>query len=147
MAHCDDSLKLIGKKISEYTKANKGVYPPTLETLVELKKITVWELVCPVSPFPVGQCSYIYRGNDLYTGVPPELIVAYDKVTGHKGRRNVLYASGKVSRQPEDVFDKLIERDNEYRKMIGLPEKIKEEVRLEDVKHLHPMDDLAAMED
>lgn len=142
MAHCDDSLKLIGKKIKEYQKENDGKFPPNLETLIEQKKITVWELVCPVSPFAVGDSSYIYRGDDLYVGVPDELIVAYDKIDSHKGRRNVLFANGKVHRQPESIFDKFIDRDNEYRKMYGLAEKKKEIVRLEEVKHLRAQKDL-----
>ncbi len=142
MAHCDESLKLIGKKIKEYQKLNDGSFPPSLETLIELKMITVWELVCPVSPFPVGESSYIYRGDDLYTGVPDELIVAYDKINGHKTRRNVLFANGKVHRQPENVFEKLIDRDNEYRQMFGLPQKKKEIVRPEELKLIRAMDDL-----
>ena len=147
MAHCDEALKLIGKKIVEYQKKNDGMNPPTLETLVDLHMITIWELVCPVSPFPVGESSYVYRGDDVYMGAPEELIIAYDKVAGHKHRRNVLFANGKVHRQPEVVFDGFIERDNEYRKMLNLPEKRKEVVYIEDIKHLHNLDDLAALED
>ena len=146
MAHCDEALKLIGVKIKLYQKENDGKYPPSLETLVELKHITVWELVCPVSPFPVGESSYIYRGDDLFKGVAGDMIVAYDKVSGHKNRRNVLLADGKVRRPPEHVFEGFIKKDNELRQSFGLPEKKMEIVRLEDIKHLHALDDLAELE-
>ena len=120
MSHCDETLKLIGQIISEYLKINDDHYPPQLETLVEKGLITVWELICPVSPFAVGQCSYGYRGWDLYYGVPAEMVVAYDKLPNHKGRRNILFADGTVKRPPEKVFFSFIKIDNEYRQSLGL---------------------------
>ncbi len=147
MAHCDESLKLIGEKIAEYQKNHDGMFPPSLDTLVELEMITVWELVCPVSPFPVGQCSYFYRGADLFTGVPKEMVVAYDKVNGHKERRNILFANGRVHRPPEGVFNSFIRKDNEFRRQMNLQEIKAEIVWVDQLKHLRPHDDLEDIEE
>jgi len=60
--------------------------------------MTPWDLLCPASPDGIGSCSYIYRGCDLCTGVPDEMIIAYDRRPWHQNRRNILFADGSVTR-------------------------------------------------
>jgi len=122
MAHCDETLKKIGRIIFDYQKNNEGKNPPDLQTLVDLDILSPWDLVCPASSFGVGQCSYEYRGADLYSGLPKDLILAYDKQPGHKGRRNILFANGDVSRPPEKIFHKHLSQDNKLRQKLSLPE-------------------------
>ena len=122
MGHCDEALKKIGSAIIAYQQANENQNPASLEKLTD-NKLTVWELVCPASPFSAGECSYVYRGEDLNGSVPEEMILAYDKQPWHKGRRNILFADGSVRRPPEKVFTSFIKKDNEMRLLLALPEK------------------------
>ena len=122
MGHCDEALKKISSAIIAYQQVNENQNPPTLENLIN-KELTVWDLVCPVSPFSAGECSYVYRGEDLNGSVPEEMILAYDKQPWHKGRRNILFADGSVQRPPEKVFTSFIKKDNEMRLLLALSEK------------------------
>lgn len=123
MAICDEALERIGKAIGSYRKENDDQMPETLATLIESKAITPWDLVCPVSPFSVGDSSYVYRGDDMPGYPPAEMIIAHDKIACHKGRRNILFASGKVKRPPERLFESMVRKDNELRMLLNLPEK------------------------
>jgi prepilin-type processing-associated H-X9-DG protein len=124
MAHCEDGLKKIWRAIRDYQKENSGQGPARLEDFLETKALTVWDLVCPTSADSVGQCSYVYRGCDLEQGAPAKMIMAYDKEPLHKGRRNILFADGRVGRPKETIFLKAIEEDNRYREQFGLETKL-----------------------
>ncbi len=121
MSHCDENLARIGEALKRYLKENEDRYPATLQELVDRDYISAWDLVCPVSPFAVGECPYYYRGEGLYTGIPREMVIAYDKQPVHKGRRNILFADGKLQRPPEGVFESHIRKDNKLRAESGLP--------------------------
>ena len=123
MGHCDEALTEIGQAIKTYRKANDNCNPAKLMDLIGCSDLTEWDFVCPAGSTPIGECSYVYRGVDLYKGVPDEMIVAYDSQANHKGRRNVLYAKWVVNRPKEEEFEKMIERDNELRLAMGLAEK------------------------
>ncbi len=123
MPHCDETLEKIGKAVAVWRKDHGGQYPPCLEDLVGTGGITAWDLICPASPEGVGECSYVWRGADLWGEVPDEMILAYDKHANHKGRRNVLFADGHVERFPERVFDRKIQADNEVRRQLALEKK------------------------
>jgi len=123
MAHCDEALARIGKIIRRYQEENEGKNPTTLEELIGSNELTAWDLVCPASSVGIGECSYIYRGSDLYAYVPEEMILAYDREAWHKGRRNVLFAGGSVKRPLEKAFEKAIEKDNQFRRSLELEEK------------------------
>jgi hypothetical protein len=45
-----------------------------------------------------GECSYVYRGEDLDANTPANLILAYDRFGNHNDCRNVLYA------KPQRIF-------------------------------------------
>ncbi|MBI9019015.1 MAG: hypothetical protein JEZ07_17325 [Phycisphaerae bacterium] len=115
MAHCDEALRLIYIAIKQYQDDNQGKNPESLQHLVDLELITPWELVCPVSPYAVGDSSFGYRGADLDSRAPKELILAFDKRAVHNQRRNVLTADGQIQNPPEGVFDQMIKKDNEIR--------------------------------
>jgi len=123
MGHCDDSLRKIGRAIIAYQKENDYHNPAGLQELVDLDLITCWELVCPAASFPVGESSYEYRGADLYADVLPDMILAYDRQANHKGRRNILFADGRVERPPEKYVSEIIAKDNECRRQLELTEK------------------------
>ena len=123
MSHCDDALRKIGKAIISYQKGHDNQNPPSLHQLVEIEALTPWDLVCPASTFGVGECSYEYRGADLENEADPEMILAYDKLPNHKGRRNILFADGQVKRPPEKFLKKFIDKDNQIRRQLQLTEK------------------------
>ena len=123
MAHCEDGLKKIFQAIQAFQNENGGAGPDSLEDLLDSQDLTAWDLVCPTSSDSVGQCSYEYRGCDLYPNSPKQMILAYDKNPLHKGRRNILFADGRVERPKEKIFLKAIEEDNHYREQSGLPTK------------------------
>ena len=122
MGHCDDSLRKIGRAIFAYQKSHNQ-NPASLEILLENEALTAWDLICPVGPESIGECSYVYRGDDLYPYAPDEMILAYDKHPFHKGRRNLLFANGQVHRPPEPAFLKALDYDNQFRRELGLTEK------------------------
>ena len=122
MPHCDEALKTIGRAIADHQKQNDGQNPPTLEHLVESGQINPWLLICPASTNSFGQSSYTYRGQDLYRSVPAKMILAHDKTPCHKGRRNILFADGSVTRPSEPDFQKTLTRDDTQRKIRGLPQ-------------------------
>lgn len=124
MAHCDNALEAIGRAIVLYQQNNDGSNPPNFKILLEQsEELTAWEFICPVSCEPVGRTSYVYRGCDLDAGASAEMVLAYDRAAVHKGRRNILFADGAVTRPKEAGFEKAIERDNELRRVLLLPPK------------------------
>lgn len=123
MAHCDEALKEIGQVLKAYRKSHEGKNPPSLQTLVEEMNLSPWRLCCSAGGGAIGDCSYVYRGDDLFTGAPDEMVVAFDKELWHKNRRNVLFFGGHVQRPKEEDFAQLIQDDNELRRIYGLPEK------------------------
>jgi len=123
MPHCDEGLITIGQALAAYQQRSDGRNPPRLEVLVETGMVNPWVLVCPAGPFGVGESSYVYRGGDLSSLAPHNMIVAYDKKPWHKQRRNILFADGRVQRLPEDKFERSIARDNQLRQQLQLPQK------------------------
>jgi len=123
MAHCDEALARIVKVIQQYQAEHEGKNPATLEELIGSNGLTAWDVVCPASSVGIGECSYVYRGGDLYAYVPEKMILAYDREPWHKGRRNVLFADGNVKRPLEEAFEKAIEKDNQFRRSLELEEK------------------------
>jgi len=121
--HCDESLVKIGKALLVWQNSHDRQNPSRIEDLVGTDGLSAWDIICPASPEGVGQCSYVWRADDLSADVPPEMILAYDKHPNHKGRRNVLFADGHVERFPERVFDRKIQADNEIRIQLALEQK------------------------
>ena len=124
MSHCDDTLRQIGQALAAYQNNGDGSNPEKLEMLIEASTLTVWDFVCPAAATLVGQSAYIYRAQDLYHGVPDEMIIAYDTEPVHRGRRNILFANGQVTRPKEEDFQKAAAKDNTLRTELGLPEKL-----------------------
>ncbi|MCP4709530.1 MAG: hypothetical protein GY869_12960 [Planctomycetes bacterium] len=71
-------LPMIGRAIENYQMDNEGRNPDDLELLNEF--------------YGLGQmiCEYVYRGADLTSESPADLILVYDKAGNHAGYRNVL---------------------------------------------------------
>ena len=129
MAHCDDALRAIGRAILCYQQNNQGCNPPGFKALLsDADDLTAWQFICPVGPEPIGQSSYVYRGADLDGDAPAEMILAYDRSAVHKGRRNVLFADGRVTRPTESDFEKAIVRDNQLRGEFDLAQKDPHEI-------------------
>ena len=116
MAHCDNALATIGRAILLFQQKHDGKNPLSFKSLLaQSDELTAWEFICPVSSEPIGRTSYVYRGCDLDSTAAAEMILAYDRAAVHKGRRNILFADGSVSRPNEDGFELAIARDNELR--------------------------------
>ncbi len=121
---CGANLKGIGSSIAIYQNENKKKCPPSLEELVKAVELHPMMLICPSSKDEEGGCSYIYRGSDLTSEAGAQMILAYDKYENHDGEvRNVLFGDMHVDKLEEDEFLKAIEKDNELRRKMGLPEK------------------------
>jgi len=121
---CQSNLSAVGRSVGMYANEYKGEMPPTLETLFDTEGLSPLSLLCPSSGDVSGDNSYIYRGEDLPVNAPGEMIVAYDKYENHLGEcRNVLFYDSSVRRLEEFEFERAIERDNEIRRDLGLPEK------------------------
>ena len=123
MSHCDDTLRQIGQALAAYQNNGDGSNPEKLETLIETSTLTAWDFVCPAGAADVGESAYVYRGEDLYASVHSKMIVAYDHHPVHRGRRNILFANGRVTRPKEEDFQKAANKDNTLRTELGLPEK------------------------
>jgi prepilin-type processing-associated H-X9-DG protein len=121
---CTNQLRGIGNAIAMYNNDFEDKNPKTFQELIEFEDLAPKWLICPSSDDEIGQCSYIYRGADLTGLVDSQMVVAYDKYDNHDGEaRNVLFAGGHVERYDEEGFQKLIRKDNELRRKMGLPEK------------------------
>ena len=128
---CSAQLSNIGKAMALYSNEYNDQFPPTLELLTETMDVAPKNLVCPDSGDQEGQCSYIYRGNDLTAASQADMILAYDKYNNHKGEnRNVLFVGYNVERINEEDFPQAIDHDNELRRQMGLPEKPLEETEV-----------------
>ena len=129
MPHCDDALRAIGQAILLYQQNNRGRNPPSFKVLLsEADELTAWQFICPVGPEPIGRTSYVYRGADLDCHASAEMILAYDRSPVHKGRRNVLFADGRVTRPTEVDFEKNVARDNQLRGELNLSPKDPHEI-------------------
>ncbi|MCP4707742.1 MAG: hypothetical protein GY869_03880 [Planctomycetes bacterium] len=124
---CQMNLSSLGSCIFLY-QIEHNQNPPNLEALVEFQSIDPQKLICPLSDDTIGDISYIYRGNDLPMDASDETILIYDKKGNHleddsEFIRHVLFADFKVRRIEIDNFAAVINRDNELRRELGLPEK------------------------
>jgi len=125
---CAANLSGIGKAISVYRNDHQGAYPQDLSTLVKEVDLPPEVLICPSAESEEKTKSYIYRGVDLKGQERPEWIVLHDKAGNHHNVRNVLFADGHVNKLKMAEFQKAIEKDNQIRREIGLPEKQAEEI-------------------
>ena len=93
-------------------------FPPDLETLISKAEMPARGLVCPASE---SRESYIYRGATITTSDTPWMITVYEKLSNHGDGRNVLFLDSHVEWVPEERFQELIKRDNDYRREKGFP--------------------------
>jgi prepilin-type processing-associated H-X9-DG protein len=106
---CAHQLKALGTAIFVYQNDHEGKNPPD-----------------PQSLFGKGDIvpDIVYRGADLNDKVPSTMILIHDKLQKHQGRFvDVFFADGHVEQLNEQEFQKAIERDNESRRQLELPEK------------------------
>ena len=115
---CTSNLKCIGMALLMYSNDNKDKFPADLETLVNKKYLPPQMLICPATKPKV---SYIYRGASVTVADIPSLIMVYEKSGNHDGGRNVLFLDGHAEWVEEERFQKLIKKDNEYRREKGFP--------------------------
>ncbi|MFB0554626.1 MAG: hypothetical protein ACETWQ_15090 [Phycisphaerae bacterium] len=115
---CKTNLKGIGKALLIYANDYNDQFPPDLETLISKAEMPAKGLVCPASE---SRESYIYRGASITTSDTPWMIMVYEKLSNHGDGRNVLFLDSHVEWVPEERFQELIKRDNDYRREKGLP--------------------------
>jgi len=121
---CYSQLSGIGKSIMMYQHDFGEQNPPDLQILVEKADVDPRAFVCRCTDDKAGEISYIYRGADLDSSAPGDMILAYDKLKNHPDVSiNVLFASTCVERCSKEDFQAAIARDNELRRELGLPEK------------------------
>jgi len=115
---CGMNLSGIGKALLIYANDYNDQFPPDLETLIRAAEMPANGLVCPATKL---KDSYIYRGASITTSDTPWMITVYEKQSNHGGGRNVLFLDSHVEWVPEERFQELIKRDNDYRREKGLP--------------------------
>jgi len=115
---CGTNLSGIGKALLIYANDYNDQFPPDLETLIRAAEMPANGLVCPATKL---KDSYIYRGASITTSDTPWMITVYEKSSNHGGGRNVLFLDSHIEWVPEERFQELIKRDNQYRREKGLP--------------------------
>ena len=116
---CGTNMSGIGKALLIYSNDYNDELPPDLETLIRTVEMTARGLVCPATGL---KDSYVYRGASLTTSDIHSMITVYEKA-GHHGDdgRNVVFMDSHVEWVPEERFQELIKKDNEYRRQKKLP--------------------------
>ncbi len=91
---CMKRLGIIGEYIESYQNQNRGRNPPSLNVVNPFSQAELYKYanVGDANNYEGGECSYVYRGEDLDANSPANLILAYDKFGNHKGFRHVLFA-------------------------------------------------------
>ena len=108
-AYCMNQLKALGTKIIVYQNDHKGKNPSDRQSLFGKGDIVP---------------DIVYRGADLDAKAPGSMILIHDELQKHQGRFiDVLFADGHVERLNEQEFQKAVNRDNESRRQLELPEK------------------------
>lgn len=115
---CRQDLSNIGKALLIYSNYHNDQFPPDLETLISKAEMPAKGLMCPATML---KDSYIYRGASITTSDTPWMIMVYDKQNNHDGGRNVLFMDTHVEWVPEERFQELIKKDNDYRREKGFP--------------------------
>jgi len=115
---CATNLSGIGKALLIYSNDYNDQFPPDLETLISKAEMPAKGLVCPATKL---KDSYVYRGASITTSDTPWMITVYEKSSNHGDGRNVLFLDSHVEWVPEERFQELIKKDNEYRRQKGLP--------------------------
>lgn len=116
---CATNLSGIGKALLIYANDYNDQLPPDLETLISKAEMPAKGLVCPAAGLK-DKDPYIYRGASITTSDAPWMVMAYDKTGNHDGGRNVLFLDSHVDWVSEERFQKLIKKDNDYRREKGL---------------------------
>ncbi|MHC4693642.1 MAG: hypothetical protein ACYS67_12945 [Planctomycetota bacterium] len=100
LTSCRERLQTIGERIETYQNQNSGRNPPSLNVVNHLSQAELYKLanVYDANKYEGGECSYVYRGEDLDANAPASLILAYDRFWNHKDCRNVLFA------KPQRIF-------------------------------------------
>ncbi len=100
LTSCRERLQTIGERIEIYQNQNSGRNPPSLNVVNPFSQAELYKFanVDDANKYEGGECSYIYRGEDLDANTPANLILAYDRYGNHNDCRNVLYA------KPQRIF-------------------------------------------
>jgi hypothetical protein len=112
-------LNITGVWIEMYQDQNSGRNPPSLKVVNPISQAEWYKYanVGDANKYEGGECSYVYRGEDLDANAPANLILAYDKFGNHKGFRHVLFAKPRrifhvgrndVSKEEYDNFCKRV---------------------------------------
>ncbi len=125
--YCASQLSSIGKACYMYMYDFEGKMSPNFEILVELEDLNIKDLVCP-SQKDQSKSSYVYRGVDLTEmddSVSSNLVVAYEQNENHSDRdnvgyRNVLFLDSHVKHFSQAEIQKIIAKDNQIRRKLGL---------------------------
>ncbi len=125
---CAFQLHRIGEGVLFYQQQNKGTNPPNLKVLLgDEYETSPRSLACPISgdDYEKGDVSYVYRGDDLNKDASAEMVLTHDRLRNHERYDwvNALHADGEVKPYSREEFRKMIERDNELRRELGLIEK------------------------
>ena len=127
---CQNNLRTISSALVQYQDQFDLQLPEDLEILCDTQNLSRDAICCPTGDDFSGRTFYVYRCADLPARVFREsiglsdLILVHDSFGNHRDQtRNVLFADQSVRKIPESQFPELIDRDNQLRKELNLPEK------------------------
>jgi len=117
---CMNKLRQIGLGLFMYADDHDDKLPPDLKfsTIGKYLASNPKLLKCPATR---REDAYVYRGATLTVADTPWVITAHDKKGNHQGGRNVVFLDGHAEWATEERFQKLIDKDNEYRRSKQLP--------------------------
>ena len=127
---CLSNLHSLGLAVSMY-QLDYQVTPPTLQLLSD----AYIDGDLPSCPFAQDQnlsASYVYRGSNLPEDIPNHIIIAHDRYPhpadpfDDQQNINVLFADGSVRPLTQSEFDRAIQKDNQTRKTLNLPQRLPE---------------------
>ena len=136
--NCSFKLRGLGILTVLYMNDNNGRTPASLELLMEVNNSYSEALFpnesfsCPAVCPHTELSDYIYRtsqaldpraGGDLDDTCPPDMILLYDRQGNHPDNtRCVCFIDSHVETMTEEEFQLAIDKDNEHRRSLGLPE-------------------------
>jgi len=109
LARCRTNLPSIDQALRLYEATHPGQRAPSLQALVDDKKLQARQIVCPARPDrPVG---YLYVPVPVAEGEEvSQRILVCDRPGNHDGKRNVLYTDRRHATLSEAEFQALLQR-------------------------------------
>ena len=120
---CAGNMRVLSHRIYFYKDNNGGKYPLDLEKLKLIAEINDSYFYCCAANIRSTDSYYVYRGNDLPSEAPDNMIVIHCRKPWHNGNYGVLLSSTDILFLDEKEMKDAITQDNNERKNLNLKQK------------------------